>query len=89
VRLFIRVELRDLHRLPSRSREVELRAARPQQQNPPRSRQPETVLRVATYTRRSTDDEHQQHTIEAQTQRLSCSMRVFDLSVSIGPTRPP
>ena len=32
---------------------------------------PETVLRVATYTRRSTDDEHQPYTIEAQTQRLS------------------
>ncbi len=32
---------------------------------------PETVLRVAIYTRRSTDDEHQPYTIEAQTQKLS------------------
>ncbi|HZM77166.1 MAG TPA: recombinase family protein [Candidatus Limnocylindrales bacterium] len=31
---------------------------------------PETVLRVAIYTRRSTDDEHQPYTIEAQTVRL-------------------
>ena len=32
---------------------------------------PETLLRVAIYTRRSTDDEHQPYTIEAQTVRLS------------------
>jgi site-specific DNA recombinase len=31
---------------------------------------PETTLRVAIYTRRSTDDEHQPYTIEAQTQKL-------------------
>ncbi|MDQ1247930.1 MAG: site-specific recombinase [Actinomycetota bacterium] len=31
---------------------------------------PETILRVAIYTRRSTDDEHQPYTIEAQTQKL-------------------
>ncbi len=32
---------------------------------------PETMLRVAIYTRRSTDDEHQPYTIEAQTQKLT------------------
>ncbi|MBL0888488.1 recombinase family protein [Myceligenerans indicum] len=32
---------------------------------------PETMLRVAIYTRRSTDDEHQPYTIEAQTQKLA------------------
>jgi site-specific DNA recombinase len=31
---------------------------------------PDTILRVAIYTRRSTDDEHQPYTIEAQTQKL-------------------
>jgi site-specific DNA recombinase len=29
------------------------------------------VLRVAVYTRRSTDDEHQPYSIDAQTQRLA------------------
>ena len=32
---------------------------------------PDTTLRVAIYTRRSTDDEHQPYTIEAQTQKLA------------------
>jgi len=32
---------------------------------------PDTVLRVAIYTRRSTDDEHQPYTIEAQTEKLT------------------
>ena len=32
---------------------------------------PDTRLRVALYTRRSTDDEHQPYTIEAQTDRLT------------------
>src|SRR5688572_25245990 len=32
---------------------------------------PETALRVAIYTRRSTDDEHQPYTIEAQTHKLA------------------
>jgi site-specific DNA recombinase len=31
---------------------------------------PESILRVAIYTRRSTDDEHQPYTIEAQTEKL-------------------
>jgi site-specific DNA recombinase len=42
--------------------------------NPLRRREaitPETVLRVAIYTRRSTDDEHQPYTLEAQLQRLT------------------
>jgi len=32
---------------------------------------PETPMRVAVYTRRSTDDEHQPYTIEAQTEKLT------------------
>jgi site-specific DNA recombinase len=48
----------------------------PSNRKSPRSRRaspiaPDTALRVAIYTRRSTDDEHQPYTIEAQTKKLT------------------
>lgn len=48
----------------------------PRNRKPSRSRRgtpiaPDTALRVAIYTRRSTDDEHQPYTIEAQTEKLT------------------
>jgi site-specific DNA recombinase len=52
---------------------MEVNAMSSSRTRPARRREPitpDSVLRVALYTRRSTDDEHQPYSIEAQTQRL-------------------